>query len=139
MSAVNLNDTPLHLHEWAELDHIAALEREAQRRGAAKLTAADLDAADARRAGRSMPPGTWHAQATAALRGAHAPAPRLGLWRRLRRTARIAWLHWHISSNEQWLGHAQRDGVLTSANLRMVRQELEALRVELAVEQGAAS
>lgn len=125
MRALNLNDAPLHLHEWAELDHIAALERHhAAQRAGNKLTAADLDAADARRAiARRVQPS----------------APRRSLLGRIKRTARIAWLHWTISSNEEWLAHARRDGVLTSDNLRMVRRELEALRVDLAVEQGAAS
>lgn len=103
MHSVNLNDPPLHLHDWAELDHIAALEHEAAARQGRKLTAADLDAADARRAEARR----WMDDACAALQGRRVPASAhpwpVRLWRRIARTARIAWLHWTISSNEQWL------------------------------------
>jgi len=60
-------------------------------------------------------------------------SPTATLLHRLWRAVRIAWLRWEISSAEQWVGHAARDGVFDSNNLRQVRREISRLYVRLAI------
>jgi hypothetical protein len=126
VSAVNLNDTPLYLHEWAELDHITALERHA----ALKLTRADLDTAAAERAAAQRDV-TELVAASIAARLTH--APKRTPWHRLTRAVRVAWLRWEINSTEQWMRYAERDGVLDSMSLRYMQRQLEVMRVRLAI------
>ena len=126
MSAVNLNDAPLYLHEWAELDHITALERHA----ALKLTRADLDAADSRRAAAQR---DVTALVAASIAARLTPSPRRAPWHRIARAVRVVWLKWEISSTEQWMRYAERDGVMDSLSLRYMQRQLEVMRVRLAI------
>lgn len=63
----------------------------------------------------------------------HRPACRL--WR----AVRIGWLRWEISSAEQWVRYAERDGVLESDNLRRVRREISQKVIQLAIVRSTAA
>lgn len=133
---VNLNDATLA--DWAELDQFSACAREATLRRLGKLTEADLDAADRRRTHSAFQrSGTQHLHrvdsARLAAPGPVAPAPSRTWWHRIERLVRIGWLRWEISSTEQWVRYAARDGVFDSVSLRYMHRHLEALRVRLAV------
>ena len=66
------------------------------------------------------------------------PRPRItptrrGVWHRIKRSVRIAFLRFEIDSAEQWLAECARDGIYDSQQIQHLNRHVQELRVQLAI------
>jgi len=59
---------------------------------------------------------------------------RRSLWFKAKRLARIVWIKWLISADEEWIKACDPDGALTTRQMTAARHRLQDLRVQLAIE-----